>query len=1624
MKHPKRLFLLILGLMLAFFGGVFVWLQSPKGQDFVTSQVSNYLSQKIKSKALIGKIRFDFPNWFLLENVYVQDLQKDTLFYADKIYFALDAKKIWQKNIYFKQIKIEGLHTTINRLNAKSDFNYGFIVKAFASVDTNSHQKSKDSFSFDLKDISLINASIRYADSLDGVSFYGKLGNFQLQWNRLDLDAGIYGLNRINLHHARLFFKQTKPLVPSDKNVQSSGLPAFQLKQLRLSDIHWDLEGIVPTMQAKGSLGQFLADFDGMDLPKHRVDIREIRGKKIDGTVILQTIASSKKASQGLKIEKPWQVQLNRFSLTEGSFAFKNSSQNQLSKGFNPNNLQLNKIHVDVSNIKIGPKIQAELHQLAFVEKCGLVLKNCRTSLDLSEKTLHLSKFKMQTNHSEMNDDLKVFFTPNHPIENTRIALNLVQNKIAMEDILLVTPSLIENLFFKEKRTDFLNFDGNISGKINELSLKNLKISGLGNHSMQIDGMVKGLPDIQKTVLNLSLRRIELQTKDFISILGDSLRQKYDLPDKIIAEGNIVGKSDDANLDVRLLTGLGELHLLGNLQNFDKKSGQNYDVHFTWDTFDWGKLLKKQQSIGIATGGLHIVGTGLNPGNIQAKVSASFQELNIASNNLENIQINTTLNRENIGFEAFFDDDAIKGSIYGNANTADSILVFHSDFDTINLKKIQLSQEELSYGGKIDATLNIAHIKNPVAKVSFLNTFIAKDGRKIEVDRGILEIHDDLKEKRISFKSPFLSASWSGRMAYEDVQDAFLQELNKYFLLPNIRAKSVAKSYQSNLDLTVFPHPLYQIFVPLLQHFEPINLKMEIDSEKDSSLVASFDFPFVKFDSTIFEQGRFDLNGGFNKASYFGNIKKIQSSSGVFYENQIFGKMATNNLSFALKSRDSLANTRFSFAGNLQNDKENYLIRFSPETHLLDYQAWQADSSGGIFANAKGFYLKNIGFTQNRQKIELNSSTDTLNAPINVRISNVDIQPIGKIASQDSSLVKGILDGNIQISEWKESGKFIGNLSVKNFEFTQIPIGDLNIHTYNSEKDMVAIDASIKSKNNDISLNGKYHLNSTVPLDLGLIINKLGAETIEAFSLGQLKNASGNVSGNLKISGSNSLPSISGKIHFDTVRFNSSQLGASYLIQNQSFSLQKSKLIFDKFNIIDSLGQELKLKGYVSLQQLPNFDYDLQVDTKNFMFLNGSRKDNEFFYGKGFADAQLSIKGINTKPSIEGNIKIKGSSDITFVMPDREIEKSETEGIVEFIQKQSNITVDTLAKTDNSLDFAEEISLNIEVDNQSQLNIIVDELNGDYLKVKGKAQLNTGITTGGQSYILGLYELNSGTYDVSFQLLRKQFSIEKGSTLLWTGDPMQAQIDIKAIYRLNAEVPRADKSKAFAKTPLELVLKMSGNLSNPAIDFEIRVDENAPKDLAEAIKNDGYLNDLKQNPVEMNKQVFSLLVLNNFMSEQSNDFFSSINPEAIARQSVSKLLSDQLNFLAGDIIKGVKLNFDLNSTVGNSEAGTAAKTDLNIGLSKGFMNNRLKVAVGRNFQLENTQGNAISNELIDNLSVNYNLSKDGRYQFSAYRKNQYQAILDGFVVETGMAFTITLDYELFKELFKKANEIQ
>jgi hypothetical protein len=181
---------------------------------------------------------------------------------------------------------------------------------------------------------------------------------------------------------------------------------------------------------------------------------------------------------------------------------------------------------------------------------------------------------------------------------------------------------------------------------------------------------------------------------------------------------------------------------------------------------------------------------------------------------------------------------------------------------------------------------------------------------------------------------------------------------------------------------------------------------------------------------------------------------------------------------------------------------------------------------------------------------------------------------------------------------------------------------------------------------------------------------------------------------------------------------------------------------------------------------------------------------------------------------------------------------------------------------------------------------------------------------------------------------------------------------------------------------------------------------------------------LSREESEVNKQAFALVLLNRFISDDPLTSMSGgTSAESYARQSVSKLLSQQLNDFSANLLSGVDLNFDLESEEDYSTGQLQNRTDLNVSASKRLLDDRITVSVGSNFELEGTpQPSEKASNIAGDISVEYQLSKDGRYLVRAYRKNEYEVAVEGHVVKTGVSFVLQLDYDKFKEILKSNKE--
>ena len=227
------------------------------------------------------------------------------------------------------------------------------------------------------------------------------------------------------------------------------------------------------------------------------------------------------------------------------------------------------------------------------------------------------------------------------------------------------------------------------------------------------------------------------------------------------------------------------------------------------------------------------------------------------------------------------------------------------------------------------------------------------------------------------------------------------------------------------------------------------------------------------------------------------------------------------------------------------------------------------------------------------------------------------------------------------------------------------------------------------------------------------------------------------------------------------------------------------------------------------------------------------------------------------------------------------------------------------------------------------------------------------------------------------------------------------------------------KTQYRQKLPFLVQLFVDGNLTQPEISFGLDMPEESRGALGGNIYQ--QIQTINSDETRLNKQVFSLLVLNQFFP--SGNSSGGPNSEAIARNSASQILSNQLNKLSNQYVKGVNLNLDLNSYE-DYQSGTAQdRTQLDVSLSKNLFNDRFRVEVGSQVDLEGQQRNQQqATDIIGNILVEYLLTEDGRYKLRGYRKNEFEGLIDGQVVVTGVSIQFSKEFEEFNELWQKLEE--
>lgn len=1653
----------IIGSIIALLVLLILLIRLPSVQNYVVSQVTNYLEEKIGTPVDIGYINITFPKKIVLEKVYFEDQSKDTLIAGERLLVDINMFKLLKNTVQVQEIQLKGITGKIKRSASDGDFNFSYIISAFESEqESTTKSDTASALIFDINDVLLEQVHFVYHDDVIGTSADIRLKNFDTKLKKFDLSNNMaFSLPNIELNGLNAIIKQwalpkkdnnlpvlTNAVTENNTNTINSLLPNIDIKNIKLANISIQYQDSSSAMDTHFNIKKLNAGIQQIDLNKEVIHLKELELDESDSKIVLGKINKIDTDVKGTEtIESApinWIVSAEKLTINKTNLWFKDDNQPK-AKGFDYFNIKLTDLEGELNNLYYSAdSISGSLSYLTAKDHSGFTLKNIQGDFIYTSTGVEIKNLLAQTPTTTIRDYINISYSSLDDLtENphlVEVKVDIKKSVIDMRDLNYFAPYLQDIEAMRPILNQKLYIDGNAQGKLDYLNIQKFDFKTGERTHLLANAVIKGLPDVEKLNIDLNLQKLITGRKDLEQLISKSvLPDSLQLPNAISLVGKFTGGMQGFDTHMNLVTEKGNASLEANIL---MASDTTYNATVFIDDLNIGSILNQDSLLGNLSFDAKIVGTGLDPKTMVADIEGELNQLDAMGYTYKGINLNL---------------QAKSGDIAGVIQSPDPNIQFDMDFtvnmhnrfpkvqanlmlDSINLKNLKIMNDEFRYHGRVIADLETADPDFLNGTITISNSSFAYNDARLTLDDVILEATADSNRNTLVLNSEFLRAHLVGRYKLTELSSSVQDIIYMYYNPQQVAHLPEDYSTQNfEFSATLNHSRFIRDLLPELEEMQIVTLDGTFNSNS-KNIMAKLIAPKVVYDGTVLEDISLDVTTADSTLYYSALIEKVKVGN-IQLNNSVFsGSVVENNLDFGLWIKDLKDKERYHLGATASVNNDNYIIRLKENGLMLNYDKWNITSDNRLLFGPSGIHADNFLLSNKGQEFLIQSQDSSLNSTVDLSFKDFRIETFTKILDSDDLNVGGNINGYASLFNLSDNPMFTSDIHIDKFYFAQDTIGNILIAVNNTKNDTYSADIRVTENGNDIKLigdvfspaNGKSSMNGT------LTLSPMKLATLEAFSMGYLKGADGDIEGKLALTGALDAPKINGELLFKKSKLNIAMLNADFMMDNQKIQFNDKGIQFKQFQIQDLRENTARINGSVLTNDYTDFDFNLNLTTDDFSVVNSTREDNDLFFGKLFVTSNIRITGDMHKPRIDGTVKANNKTDFSIIVPNENPGVSQRDGVVKFVNRSDTTRINVFAKLDSITTATHlmgyDIALNLATDKDAKFKVILDEGTQDALNIQGIAELTTTIDANNRITMSGTFTVEKGDYSFSMGPISKDFSFQKGSTITWNGDPLDAQLNITALYSnrfstlelVQSQIGSESQNLYKQRIPFDVKLILTGELFKPIINFDIDLDENNAIVSQDVVsKVNVALANLREDPAELNKQVFSLIALGRFMAANPFASLSGGSAESLARSTVSSFLSSQLNNLASNLITGVELDFNLQSEEDYLTGNAQTRTDLNVDISKMLFDDRLKITIGSNFEVEgNTRPGERASNIAGDISLEYQLSKDGRYFARVYRKNQYQATLQGEFVETGIGFIINMSYDKFKELFMNSKALE
>ena len=1633
-KKTAKVILWVTLIFVFIFIAIAVLIQVPSIQTKIVHFATSFISSKTHTKVEIGSVSIAFPKSVVLEGLYLEDLNKDTLLYAGKAKVNIALYDLLKSKIAIRSFDLEDATVKLHSTKTDPLFNYNFLLTAFGDTTTQvkTAPETASKWTFSLDNISLENIRFTYHDEYAGMNVFVAVKSSEISVHTIDPGKSMVQFDELLVKGLTAIVRRIKTGNSSIANPESVS-PKIIAKNLQISNSSVSFADSVGNLSINAILYESgLKDFS-IDLQKEMLNIEsvnlsesQIRYHDFKPEIPLDSVV----ATSG----NNWQVSVKSLEMMDNVFVYKIGNNPELKGLFDPKNLTFSHLDLLATDFFYSSALtKASVKEFSAIDQNNFAFTGLETDFSMDANSITTNKLKFTTANSSIDADFTIQFssltTLIDSLEFRHLDLDLRNLRFRNSDLLYFNPGLIAQPFFKN-RSNSTTASGKVNGSLRDLKAKNLAVKTGTNTNLKTDFQIKGLPEFKTAYYDFPNLKFISGKKDLVMMAGSYLPDSIDIPENISLEMAFKGKMKEFATTANVTSSFGAANVIASID-----PAENFSTKITMNNFDVGRFLKDTVMYGPVSLTAEADGQGLDMNTIKAKIKADVTELYLNKYTYHNLKVDGTVNGKQFEGKAKLDDENADIVFDGlvNLNPNQEQYKFKLNVLGADLKRLKLTEADVQISFVSAADLKGGSVDKMNGTAGITKIIVAREGKKYLLDSFLTASVNEPNKSEINVNSALIDIKYSGTVSPIALPALLNRFINNYFPVSDSK-EPVKKGDQSNFNFEIqfHNHPiLSKVLLPELKEFEPGIIQGSFDSEKnDLKLNASM--KKIVYGTTEINDFAIDVNSDIKALNYKFSSRAISNSQISLDNFSLDGKLADNILFANISSTDG-KKKKLLIMSQLTKTNGNYKLTLDPKEFYLVNKQWNIAADNSIEFGDQGFRIHNFFIDRAESHINVASVNDRFNDDLNIDIQNFRLDDISGIIEKDTAMVKGTVDGSVLLKRVAESYGLISDVTISNLIVREIPIGILTIRASNNSLDKYELFMDLSGPDNNLTMSGYYIPHGEAnSINIKTEIQSLSMTTIEAFSMGQISESAGTLSGNFLIEGTTAAPDLTGELVFNNAFLKPAFLNNRLEIKNETIQLKKDGIHFDSFTMLDGDQHTAIIDGSVLMKQFSDFIFNLQVNTKDFLLFNTSAKNNKEFFGRMVVDSKIDVNGPMSLPLVNARVTMKKGSNFTFSVPEDKLTTDKGEDVVEFVNKLKFHRILTRndkkgGQTTGTTGY--DISSIIEIDKEATLRLLMDPASSDSLVVKGEAALSFTMDQSGKMSLTGAYNLSDGSYLVSLEsVIKKKFDIEAGSTIIWNGDPLDANISINAIYTVRASpydlvadqisgLSDVDKGGYKQKYPFLVSLKLRGEILHPEISFEIQLSPEDKGILGGAVNQ--KLNMLNEDESALNKQVFALLVLGRFIQENPFQTESAGGTSTIIRSTVSKFLSAQLNQLSSKMIPGVELNFDIQSYDDYQTGSAKGRTEVEIGVKKQLFNERLSVELGGTVDVEGDQAKQNSaSDITSDVTIEYKLNKDGTFRMKGFRHNQYEGAIEGQLVETGVGLVYVRDFNSWKRFFK------